>query len=110
MQLGEYRDRYRTAKVDRDAQGVLTITLHSRGAPLWWGALPHTELAELFTAVASDGENRVVVLTGTGDRFITMPEGGQAPSPTAASAQPSGIAWPAKGTASSPACWTSTSR
>lgn len=31
----------------------------------------HRELPELFNAVASDRENRVVILTGTGDTFIS---------------------------------------
>ena len=36
---------------------------------------PHQELPELFNAIASDRENRVVILTGTGDTFIGLPEG-----------------------------------
>ncbi|MEJ7722444.1 MAG: enoyl-CoA hydratase-related protein [Ilumatobacteraceae bacterium] len=43
---------------------------------LWWGALPHRELADLFAAVATDSDNRVVIVTGTGDEFITLPDGG----------------------------------
>ena len=37
-----------------------------------WGGVPHAELPELFSAVASDRDNRVVILTGTGDTFIGM--------------------------------------
>jgi enoyl-CoA hydratase/carnithine racemase len=37
-----------------------------------WGGVPHAELPELFAAVASDRDNRVVILTGTGDTFIGM--------------------------------------
>lgn len=76
MELDEYRDRWKTAEVSRDDAGVLTIRMHSRGEPLWWGGLPHKELPELFAAVASDRANRVVVLTGTGDSFITLLPGG----------------------------------
>jgi enoyl-CoA hydratase/carnithine racemase len=77
MELTDYQDRFSVAAVTRDSAGVLTIRLHSKGGTLWWGARPHRELPELFAAVASDRANRVVVITGTGDSFITIPEFGQ---------------------------------
>lgn len=73
MQLSGYMNRFKTAVITRDAAGILTVQMHSRGGPLIWGALPHHELAELFAAIAADRENRVVVLTGTGDAFTTLP-------------------------------------
>jgi enoyl-CoA hydratase/carnithine racemase len=75
VELRDYQDLCTTARVERDDQGVLTITLHSKGDSLWWGGRPHRELPELFAAIASDRANRVVVITGTGDAFITMPSG-----------------------------------
>jgi enoyl-CoA hydratase/carnithine racemase len=80
MELPEYADRFSTAEVSRDDAGVLTIRMGWRGTPLMWGGRPHRELPELFNAVASDRENRVVVLTGTGDTFIGLGEG---PNPLA---------------------------
>jgi len=71
----DYRDRFKTADLSRDDTGVLTVRMHSRGGPLAWGALPHQELPELFNAIAADRDNRVVILTGTGDTFIELPEG-----------------------------------
>ncbi len=62
--------------VDRDAAGVLTLRLHSDGGICVWGAGPHAELADLLGLVAQDREARVVVLTGTGEEFIRLPEGG----------------------------------
>lgn len=79
MELDDYAHRFKTAEVSRDDAGVLTIRMHSRGGPLVWGGLPHAELPELFAAIASDRENRVVVLTGTGDAFIDLPPEGAAP-------------------------------
>ncbi|MDH3682484.1 MAG: enoyl-CoA hydratase/isomerase family protein [Acidimicrobiia bacterium] len=75
MDFDEYRNRFKTAEVTRDEAGVLTIRMHSRGGPLQWGGRPHRELPELFAAIASDRENRVVILTGTGASFIELPEG-----------------------------------
>lgn len=80
MELDDYKDRYRTAEVTRDDAGVLTIRMHSKGGPLQWGGRPHQELPELFNAIASDRENRVVVITGTGDTYIGLPDG---PNPLA---------------------------
>ena len=68
----DYKTSSRPHEVVMDDDGVLTITLHSRGGPLGWNALPHRELPELFAHVAADREVRVVVLTGSGDRFIDL--------------------------------------
>ncbi len=53
MDLPAYQHRFKTAVVDRDPDGVLTVRLHSKGETLWWGGLPHRELAELFGAIES---------------------------------------------------------
>jgi enoyl-CoA hydratase/carnithine racemase len=65
----EYSTRYRHVAMRRD-DGVLELRLHSGGGPLVWGSSPHTELGYCFADVGSDPENRIIVLTGTGDRFI----------------------------------------
>lgn len=71
MQAGfdEYSTRYRHVRMRREA-GVLELRLHSDDGPLVWGSGPHTELGHCFADVGSDPENRVIVLTGTGDDFI----------------------------------------
>jgi enoyl-CoA hydratase/carnithine racemase len=78
MDFAEYQQRFKTARLSRDEHGVLTVQLHSKGDSLRWGHLPHRELAELFMAIARDRENRVMILTGTGEHFITMPADGAA--------------------------------
>ena len=72
MKFEQYQEATRCAELTRDDAGVLTIRLHRRGGPLMWGGVPHAELPDLFAAVASDRDNRVVILTGTGDTFIGM--------------------------------------
>ena len=54
----------------RSDSGILEVRFHSDGGPLVWGDGPHTELAHAFTDIGADPENRIVILTGTGDRFI----------------------------------------
>jgi enoyl-CoA hydratase/carnithine racemase len=56
--------------MQRSDDGVLEIRLHSGDGPLVWGDAPHTELPYVFTDIAADPQNRVVILTGTGDRFL----------------------------------------
>lgn len=65
----EYRDRYEHVALRR-VDGIVELRLHTDGGPLVWGAAPHTELGDCFADVGRDRENRVVIITGTGDRFI----------------------------------------
>lgn len=74
MHFDDYAGRFSTAEVSRDDHGVLTVRLHSKGQSLWWSARPHRELPELFAAIASDRDNRVVIVTGTGASFIELAE------------------------------------
>src|SRR5512132_4640366 len=66
--LAEYATRYKSARMER-RNGVLQVTLHTEGQSLRWGFLPHGELPEAFHDIGTDRENRVVILTGTGDEF-----------------------------------------
>lgn len=68
--FAHYRDGWSHAQLTRDDAGVLEVRLHSNDESLMWGARPHQELAELFAAIASDRENRCVIIHGTGDMFI----------------------------------------
>lgn len=64
----EYSNRYRHVAMRRE-DGVIELRLHTGGGPLVWGDGPHTELGHAFGDVSRDPDNRVVVLTGTGDSF-----------------------------------------
>jgi enoyl-CoA hydratase/carnithine racemase len=67
--FAEYSRAYRHVQMRRE-DGIVELTLHSDGKSLIWGDGPHTELGYAFADVGSDPENRVVILTGTGERFI----------------------------------------
>ncbi len=67
--LSEYQDRYSHVAMNR-TDGILEITLHSQGGPLVWGAEPHSQLGLAFADVAADPDNRVVLITGAGDKFL----------------------------------------
>jgi enoyl-CoA hydratase/carnithine racemase len=68
VRLDDYAGRFGCARLTR-TDGVLEVALHTDGGPLVWAAGPHRELPELFAAIAADQDNRVVILTGTGDSF-----------------------------------------
>jgi enoyl-CoA hydratase/carnithine racemase len=63
-----YADRWPTIAFER-RDGIVQLRLHTDGGPLRWGADPVRDLQEAFAAVAADPDNRVVILTGTGDEF-----------------------------------------
>ncbi len=65
----EYRERFRHVAMERE-DGIIVLRLHTDDGPLQWGDGPHTELSSCFVDVANDPDNRVVILTGTGGRFI----------------------------------------
>jgi enoyl-CoA hydratase/carnithine racemase len=65
----QYSQAYEHARLER-VDGICMIRLHSDDGPLVWGDSPHTELGYLFEDVGRDPDNRVVILTGTGDEFI----------------------------------------
>ncbi|MEO5840574.1 MAG: enoyl-CoA hydratase/isomerase family protein [Acidimicrobiales bacterium] len=67
--LSEYGQRYEHIALQRDDDGVLEVKLHTDGASLRWGPQPHAELCRAFHDISDDRENRVVILTGTGDEF-----------------------------------------
>lgn len=75
MKLADYVDAFKVISLSRTDDGVLTARLHYRDGPMQWTALAHREFPRLLEAIASDDGNRVVILTGTGDHFISTPPG-----------------------------------
>lgn len=69
--LDDYGTRFANIEFER-RDGILQVRLHTLGGPLKWGALDgsiHGQLGEAFYQIARDVDNRVVILTGTGDAF-----------------------------------------
>jgi enoyl-CoA hydratase/carnithine racemase len=72
IKFEDYANKYKHIKLER-RNGILQVTLHTDGKDLVWGAEPHDELSFLFGEIARDPENRVVILTGTGETFAANP-------------------------------------
>jgi len=56
---------------------VLEVALHTDGGTLVFNGHTHEQFVDLFHAIGSDPDNRVVILTGSGDAFMETitPEG-----------------------------------
>jgi enoyl-CoA hydratase/carnithine racemase len=79
-----YASRYKTVRLERN-DGILELTIHKDGGPALWGAARggiHEELGDAFYQIGRDPENRVVIITGAGDSFLTdlEPDMGETPS------------------------------
>ena len=72
-----YRDAFPNARLTRKDNGVLEVALHTDGGKLVFNGHTHEQFVDLFHAIGEDRDNRVVILTGSGDAFMDAidPEG-----------------------------------
>lgn len=70
-----YFTRYQNFALSRSAGGVLTLRFHTGGGPHTFDGTTHHDLPRLLDDIAFDTDNRVLVLTGTGDSFISNIDG-----------------------------------
>ena len=72
-----YRDSFPNARLTRSKTGVLEVALHTDGGTLVFNGHTHEQFVDLFHAIGSDRDNRVVILTGSGNAFMETisPEG-----------------------------------
>ena len=65
----DYAESYKHVRMER-RNGILQMQLHTDGGTLRWGESPHSELGRCFYDVGSDPDNKVIIMTGTEDKFI----------------------------------------
>jgi hypothetical protein len=61
-----YRETFSNARLTRSKTGVLEVALHTDGGTLVFNGYTHQQFVDLFHAIGSDPDNRVVILTGSG--------------------------------------------
>ena len=66
--LNDYANKYSQIRLER-RNGILQMSLHTDGAALRWGPVIQAELVDAFTQIGADRENRIIIMTGTGDEF-----------------------------------------
>jgi len=67
--FSDYQNAYDNIKLERAANGVLTVHFHTAGDSLVWSGPSHEESAYCFGDIAADRKNSVVILTGTGSDY-----------------------------------------
>ena len=65
-----YRDSFPNARLTRSKSGVLEVALHTDGGTLVFNGHTHEQFVDLFHAIGSDPDTRVVILTGSGAAFM----------------------------------------
>jgi enoyl-CoA hydratase/carnithine racemase len=65
-----YRDAFPNARLARKDNGVIEVALHTNGGKLLFNGHTHEQFVDLFHQIGEDRDNRVVILTGTGDAFM----------------------------------------
>lgn len=75
--LAQYQHAYANASLTRSDAGVLEVRFHTNGAKLVFNGHTHEQFTDLFHQIGEDPDNRVVILTGSGDAFMDAisPEG-----------------------------------
>jgi len=66
----EYRTSFPNARLTRSKTGVLEVILHTDGGTLVFNGHTHEQFVELFHVIGSDSDNRVMILTGSGNAFM----------------------------------------
>jgi enoyl-CoA hydratase/carnithine racemase len=66
----EYKDSFSCAKLSRDRDGVLLIRLHTDDGELVMTGESFRAFGALISCVGRDPENRVIILTGSGNAFM----------------------------------------
>jgi enoyl-CoA hydratase/carnithine racemase len=69
--LDEYAEKWKEYFVMRRENGVLEVRMHSQGGPVKWDLRLHRALIPAFQDIHFDPDNECIILTGTGDSFIS---------------------------------------
>ena len=70
----DYANKYEFLRMERH-NGILQITFHTEGDSLNWSLVVQDEAGYAFADIGNDAENKVVIMTGTGDNFCAQSSG-----------------------------------
>jgi enoyl-CoA hydratase/carnithine racemase len=69
--LEEYSAKYKDFFKFRRENGILEVRFHTNDGPLKWGLEAHRAIIPAMADINDDPENECMILTGTGDSFLT---------------------------------------
>jgi enoyl-CoA hydratase/carnithine racemase len=70
-----YFNSYENLAMERTDSGTLTVRLHTDGGPIVFTGQAHRDLPRALAEIGEDRENKVVILTGTGEMFMDEIDG-----------------------------------
>ena len=70
-----YFTAYENFALTRSDSGALTVRFHTNGGPVTFTGGIHSQFPRLLEDIAFDRDNQVVILTGTGDSFMSAIDG-----------------------------------
>jgi enoyl-CoA hydratase/carnithine racemase len=70
-----YFDSYENLAMQRTESGILTVRLHTDGGPIVFTGQTHRDLPRALAEIGADRDNKVMILTGTGDVFMDEIDG-----------------------------------
>jgi enoyl-CoA hydratase/carnithine racemase len=73
--IPSYFNDYENFAIDRTESGILTVRLHTNGGPILFTGQTHRDLPRALAEIGADRDNKVVILTGTGDVFMDEIDG-----------------------------------
>ncbi|MET8274671.1 enoyl-CoA hydratase/isomerase family protein [Streptomyces sp. NPDC079189] len=70
-----YFTAFENIAMSRTESGVLTVRFHTGDGPATFTGRLHTDFPRALHEIGEDRDNKVLILTGTGDRFMTDIDG-----------------------------------
>jgi enoyl-CoA hydratase/carnithine racemase len=67
-----YFTKYENLNFKRDENGILEVRMHTNDGPFVFTGQTHREFPDAFYDISRDRDNRVVILTGTGDSWMAQ--------------------------------------
>ena len=67
-----YFTKYENLNFTRDENGILEVKMHTNQGPLVFTGKTHREFPDAFYDISKDRDNRVVILSGTGDSWMAQ--------------------------------------
>jgi enoyl-CoA hydratase/carnithine racemase len=77
-----YFTAFKNFEFTRTPSGVLTVRFHTDGGPATFTGQMHSDLPRVLYEIGQDRGNRVLVVTGAGDRFMADIDGTSLDDPT----------------------------
>ena len=70
-----YFSRFEHLKMSRSVDGILEVKFTTNNGPIVFTGKDHHDFVEAFSEIAQDRDNKVVILTGTGNEFFAQIDG-----------------------------------